>query len=217
MSSSNRIIYLAAIAILLVWGLASLSGDAPLAGVAWGDDNAAASEDAPASDESAGSDKAAAGDQQSAEQDAGDAEPEYSSERLRGKVVWLDEAMLRLHGVEFDPDARHQQVALETADGDLHPIVKEFRGRGFWKDERLRNRPLELVVRRYRGSPFVQVIRVYTRYDSQLYEFDYWCDICAIPMFEIKDCECCQGPIRFRERLVGEDGQTRDKERNPPD
>ena len=28
--------------------------------------------------------------------------------------------------------------------------------------------------------------------------FDYWCDICSIPMYEIKRCECCQGPIRMR-------------------
>jgi hypothetical protein len=29
---------------------------------------------------------------------------------------------------------------------------------------------------------------------------DYWCDVCSIPMYEIKDCECCQGPTRLRFR-----------------
>jgi hypothetical protein len=27
---------------------------------------------------------------------------------------------------------------------------------------------------------------------------DYWCDVCSIPMYEIKPCECCQGEIRLR-------------------
>ena len=27
---------------------------------------------------------------------------------------------------------------------------------------------------------------------------DYWCDVCSIPMYEIKPCECCQGDIRLR-------------------
>ena len=31
-------------------------------------------------------------------------------------------------------------------------------------------------------------------------ELDYWCDICAIAMYELKECECCQGPIELRRR-----------------
>jgi hypothetical protein len=27
---------------------------------------------------------------------------------------------------------------------------------------------------------------------------DYYCDTCAFPMYEIKPCECCQGPVRLR-------------------
>ncbi|MCA9044880.1 MAG: hypothetical protein KDA69_11205, partial [Planctomycetaceae bacterium] len=36
--------------------------------------------------------------------------------------------------------------------------------------------------------------------DGTRQEMDYWCDICSIPMYEIKECECCQGPIEFRLR-----------------
>jgi hypothetical protein len=126
----------------------------------------------------------------------------HSTQSLRGKVVWTTEALKRLHGIEADADAAHRSVSLETADGQLYPIVKDARGRGFLLDERLRNREMELFVRRYDGSPFVQVIRVYTLKEGQKYELDYWCDICAIAMYELKVCECCQGPIRIRERLV---------------
>jgi hypothetical protein len=127
----------------------------------------------------------------------------YTTESLRGRVVWLADAMRRRFGVETDPDAQHAVVALETPDGRLFPIVKDARGRGFHKDPRLFEFNYELVVRRFAGAPEVQVIRVYTIHDGNKYELDYWCDICAIPMFELKECECCQGPIRFREQLAG--------------
>ena len=54
----------------------------------------------------------------------------------------------------------------------------------------------------YPGTDQVQVIRVYTFHDGKKFELDYWCDVCSIPMFELKDCECCQGPTRIRERPV---------------
>lgn len=126
----------------------------------------------------------------------------YSTESLRGKVVWLAEALERLHGIKTDADAAQAYCALETADGRLYPLVKDARGRGFWLDERIRDIPVELLVRRFDTAPVVQVIRVYTLKDDGKYELDYWCDICAIPMFELKVCECCQGPIRIREQKV---------------
>ena len=48
----------------------------------------------------------------------------------------------------------------------------------------------------------VQVVRVYVLKPDGKYELDYWCDICSIAMYELKPCECCQGPTRLRERLV---------------
>lgn len=122
---------------------------------------------------------------------------------LRGRIVWLSEALKRLHGVESDADAEKNVLVLETADGKLYPLVKDFRGRGFFKDPRLLKFDYELEVRPFAGTQDVQVIRVFTLHDGQKFELDYWCDICAIPMFELKECECCQGPIRLRETPVG--------------
>lgn len=131
-----------------------------------------------------------------------DEAPKSSTTSLRGRVVWLDEAMKRRFGVETDPDAVHQSVALETAEGKIYPIIKDARGRGFLLDARWRDIDMELLVRRFEAAPLVQIIRVYTLKQGRKYELDYWCDICAIPMYELKECECCQGPIRIRERLV---------------
>ena len=97
---------------------------------------------------------------------------------------------------------------LETPDGKLIPIVPDWRGRAFYQDKRLRNRPVELVGYRRRGVPYLQVLMIFTidqpKKPSKTSKktvrqyFDYWCDICSIPMYEIKRCECCQGPIRMR-------------------
>jgi hypothetical protein len=130
--------------------------------------------------------------------------PRYKTEPLRGRVVWLADALRQRYGVETDADAAHSQVALDADDGVLYPIVKDYRGRAFHLDERLRDVELELLVRRYEGSPLVQVVRVYTLKPDGKYELDYWCDACAIPMYELKECECCQGPVRIRERRVDE-------------
>lgn len=136
---------------------------------------------------------------------AADAQPEYTTEEIRGRIVWVDDVLARRWGVEVDEDARHTLLALETV-GDppeLHPIIKDIRGRMFHADPSLLERMWSLEVRRHPGSPLVQVLRTYTIADGEKFEFDYWCDICAIPMYELKPCECCQGPIRIRERSVG--------------
>src|SRR5690348_6787284 len=65
-------------------------------------------------------------------------EATYRTESLRGRVVWLAEAMKRRYGVDVDADAAQWDVALETNDGQILPIVKDARGRGFRLDPRLR-------------------------------------------------------------------------------
>jgi len=122
----------------------------------------------------------------------------YSTESIRGRVVWLADALRERFGVETDADAQKATVALETPEGELHPIVKDFRGRGFHLDPQLHELDLELLVRRYHGSPMVQVVRVYSLKSDGKYELDYWCDICSIPMYELKPCDCCQEDIRLR-------------------
>jgi hypothetical protein len=126
----------------------------------------------------------------------------YTTETLRGKVVWLAEALERLYGVKTDPSAAESSVVVETPEGQLLPIIPDTRGQSFVVDGRLRDIDLELPVRRYQGVSLVQVIRVLRRRADGLYEIDYWCDICAIPMHILKACECCQGPTRLREQLI---------------
>jgi len=93
------------------------------------------------------------------------------------------------------------QVVLETPDGTLIPIAADWRGRAFYRDARLRNRSVELVGFRRPGVPYLQILVVYT-FDEKgtRLETDYWCETCAIPLYELKICECCQEPTRLRFR-----------------
>ena len=121
---------------------------------------------------------------------------------LQGRVVWVAEALERLHGIRTVPESSEHQLALETAAGDLHPLVEDIRGRAFRRDARLRAMDAELLVRRHRGSPLIQVIQVFELTENGRSELDYWCEICAIAMFELKACDCCQGPTELRKRPV---------------
>ncbi len=119
-----------------------------------------------------------------------------------GRVVWIDEALERRLGVKADPAAVKSAVILETPRDELLPMMPDARGWSFVIDERLRDTDLELEIRRYAGTPLVQVIRVFRRQADGLYELDYWCDICAIAMITLKPCDCCQGPTLLRDRRV---------------
>jgi len=121
-------------------------------------------------------------------------------EIVSGKVVPLWDA-LKKRGVKSYPEEAKGQFVLVTEAGELVPIVADWRGRAFYQDERLRDRPVDLVVNRRPGVPWVQVLSIYAFDEKGMRNVvDYWCDICAIPMYEIKDCECCQGPTRLRFR-----------------
>lgn len=141
----------------------------------------------------------AAGDAQ-----ATSATKHFTTRTLRGKVVWMSEALAKRFGVKEVPEAKERILALATDDGQLYPLVEDVRGRAFRRDARLRGIPLELLVRQYDGSPMIQAIRVYSLEKDGKYELDYWCDVCAIAMFELKPCDCCQGPIELRRRKMEE-------------
>jgi hypothetical protein len=126
----------------------------------------------------------------------------FTTETIRGRVVYLAEAMEKQTGVPSVPEARDRILALQTASGELIPLLEDVRARAFRRDDRLRAMEVELVVRRYESSPAVQIIRVIEVAKNGRFEIDYWCEICAIAMFEKKDCECCQGDVELRRRRI---------------
>ena len=126
-----------------------------------------------------------------------DTKPTPKKELFRGQVVIVKDA-LEKRGITAFAEMK-EQVALETPNGELLPIVADWRGRAFYQDKRLRDRKVELVGYKRDGLPYLQVLMVFTfDKDGQRMYTDYWCDICSIPMYEIKPCDCCQQDIRLR-------------------
>jgi hypothetical protein len=124
--------------------------------------------------------------------------PQPERQLFSGEVVFLHDA-LKERGIKSYDEELKGQVVLKCDDGELIPILPDWRGRAFYQDERLRDRPVELVAHRRVDVGYLQVLMVFTFDDQGAEQFtDYWCDICAIPMYELKPCECCQGEIRLR-------------------
>ena len=118
-------------------------------------------------------------------------------ELFSGKVVILQDALKR-RGVKTYDEFK-SQVVLETDDGELIPIVPDWRGVAFYQDERLRNRRVDLVGMRQKSAPYLQVLMIFVVDDKGARQYmDYWCDICSIPMYEVKPCDCCQAENRLR-------------------
>ena len=135
--------------------------------------------------------------------------PEFCTELVKGKVVWQADALKSKFGISTVSEAEKSALAILTPDGELLPIVENERGRAFRKDKRLRDTDMEILVRRYEKQPLVQIIRVYQIEDGQRFEVDYWCDVCAIVMFETGACSCCQDHNRLRKRPVDDDDSER--------
>lgn len=127
------------------------------------------------------------------------AKKDEAREVFSGQVVML-QAALEKRGIKSRDEIK-SQIVLETKAGELWPIVPDWRGRALYQDERLRDRPVDLVCRRTPGVPWLQILSIYTfDEEGERQITDYWCDICSIPMYEIKPCDCCQAEIRLRYR-----------------
>jgi hypothetical protein len=123
---------------------------------------------------------------------------------LRGTVTELGPYLADAFQVPMDNDLGKATLALVTDSGTVHPLIKDMRSRGFFLDQRLRDRPMELHVHRYAGLPYVRVIDVYSFKDGRKHKVDYWCAVCAISTFQGGPCPCCQDEIELRELPVEE-------------
>lgn len=119
-------------------------------------------------------------------------------EFYQGKVVSLAD-LLGKTGMKLDADAVPYWLALVTDDGKIYPLIKDSGARMFFKDAKLRNRPMRLTARLHPGSTLLQVINVHSVKNGQLHEVYYWCDICTIRSSELDICDCCGGPVELRE------------------
>ncbi len=116
---------------------------------------------------------------------------------LRGKVVELG-SVLKAKGVKFDNEPVAKQVVLEERDGTVVPVLSDEASRALFLDERLRERPAELQVRRIARLPYVQVVSFQVEHEGRMRTPEYYCEICSISVRFPQICPCCQGPMELR-------------------
>lgn len=118
-----------------------------------------------------------------------------------GNIVPLADALAKA-GTKIDADTAPYHLVLRTADGKLHPLIKDEGSRMFFKDAKLLNRPMRLTARVVPNSPYLQVITVHSLLNGKLHDIYYWCDVCVIKRYEAGICDCCGDAMVFREEAV---------------
>jgi hypothetical protein len=118
---------------------------------------------------------------------------------LRGKVLTLNAAVLsRGLSIKFDPEPVAKQVVLIAEDGSVIPLFSDEASRALFRDERLRDCPVEVSGRRYAGVPYLQVISFKVERQGRFQTPEYYCNVCAISVRYPQICPCCQGPMELR-------------------
>ena len=126
---------------------------------------------------------------------------------LRGRVVCLAEEYQKLYQAVADCEHRGHTYALKTDAGKLYPFLPTDTAAAIYLDERYRVRELQVTARIFPQVSFIEVIKLQSWRDKQLYNLYYFCDVCNIATHKPGPCECCQEPVQFRETLVGTDDQ----------
>ena len=104
--------------------------------------------------------------------------------------------------VKLDADADPYSLALQCEDGKVYLLLKDPGSRMFFKDAKLLNRPMRLTGRLVANGALSQVVNVHSYVGGKVHEAYYWCDICIIRGYEAGICDCCGGPMEFREAPV---------------
>lgn len=123
---------------------------------------------------------------------------------LRGRVVCLTEEYQKPYQLSPDCEARGHVYTLKTEQQIYYPFLPTDTAAAVWMDERYRNRDLQITVRLFPQTNFIEVIKFQSLKNGKLYDLYYYCDICAITAHKPGACECCQEPVEFRETPAGE-------------
>ena len=118
---------------------------------------------------------------------------------LRGKVLTLNTAVVsRGLPIKYDPEPFAKQVALVAEDGSVIPLFSDEASRALFLDDRLRDRPAEILGRKFTGLPYLQVISFKVEREGKFQTPEYYCDICSISVRYPQICPCCQGHMELR-------------------
>jgi hypothetical protein len=129
------------------------------------------------------------------------APPMAKAVTITGKVRPLADLVGQL-GSKLDADAVAVSLVLVGDDDKVYPLIKDTGGRLFFADRKLLDRPMRVSGKLLPGSQILQVLEVHSLVKGVLHNIYYWCDICSIKRYEKMICECCGGPMDFKEEPV---------------
>ena len=112
---------------------------------------------------------------------------------VRGSV-----ACVNASGSEISCHGDDRLFALRTTDGNQFFFLPEDPNSRMFEDERLHQRELE-VTGWSRGGNRLEIIKVHSVKDGQLFDIHYFCSVCNIKAFVGGLCWCCQEEFEFRE------------------
>ncbi len=121
---------------------------------------------------------------------------------LRGRVCCLTEELQNIHRIIPDCKNRGHVYSLKSSDGKFYPFLPTDSSAAIWMDERYRQRDLQVTVRLFPETRFIEVIKLQSRLNGRLHDLYYYCDVCMIAAHKPGPCECCQDPLQFRETLA---------------
>src|SRR5262249_27997230 len=78
---------------------------------------------------------------------------------VRGRVVCLTEELQKQFQIAPDCDTRGHVYTLKTPDGKLFPFLPVDTAAAVWMDERYRQRDLQITVRKFPQTNFIEVIK----------------------------------------------------------
>jgi len=115
---------------------------------------------------------------------------------LRGRVICVDKA-----GTQVSCRRDDRRFALRVADGRTFEFLQDDPNSMMFDDHRIRKRTLQVRGWR-RGGNSLEIIKVHSLKDDQLFDIHYFCQTCNIKAFVGGLCWCCQEEFELREVSV---------------
>lgn len=135
----------------------------------------------------------------SADKAAADERKRFTDSDYEGSVVVYRPTLENRFGIKLAEALAADLLALATDDGKLLPILPTDSALVFYRDGRNQQRKMRLRARVYEKTPGLLLLTVRSVKDGEPHEIYYWCNVCSIKHFWDKPCECCQGPLEYRE------------------
>src|SRR5690349_8033951 len=104
---------------------------------------------------------------------------------LRGTAVCLDRS-----GHRQACGSAPRRFALLDREGRLHPFLPADELARIFEDPRVRERDLAVRAREA-AAHALEIIKVFSVRDGQVYDLRYYCDVCHINAYVPGPCPCC--------------------------